>query len=618
MKRLYALTLLFAAAAASPAFAQKAADAEKPLRQHVHYLASDDLEGRRTGEKGATAAAGYIANIFAKARLKGGIVDANNKRGFLQAFPYVVGVEPAADGNFASLEFNDESGKRIKLDSTSALRPSGFSPNGEAAGIKVAFAGFGISSSEPRFDDYQNLDVKGKAVLIFDGTPENDDPHSRFGRFDVRAKAFVAKEKGAAAMLLISRGDDIAADPTAAMKFDQASGEAAVPVLVISRETAARLLGIKEAELKTLEGLSAMKKDSSIRLNIGFRDTEPAITFGVKLTKKLADAYNVIGVLEGRDPQFKNEVIVIGAHYDHLGRGGQGSLAVNSSEIHHGADDNASGTAALLELAVKMAREKKNKRTIVFAAFGGEESGLIGSKFYVNHPVYPIERTIAMLNMDMVGRMNDDKLTVGGIGSASEFKALIEGANTAKGGQAETLFNLQLNQDGFGPSDHASFYGKKVPVLFFFTGTHTDYHKPSDTAEKINYADLARITSFVGSIVRTIDSAQVKPTYTVAPSSGTMSGRGFSVSLGTVPSYGDSSDGLVLDGVRDGSPAAKAGLAAGDKIIKLAGKDIRNVQDYTFVLGEMKAGQEYEVVVKRGTETVTLKMVPAPAAARRQ
>ena len=180
------------------------------------------------------------------------------------------------------------------------------------------------------------------------------------------------------------------------------------------------------------------------------------------------------------------------------------------------------------------------------------------------------------------------------------------------------LFSLQLNEDGFGPSDHASFYGKQIPVLFFFTGTHEDYHKPTDTFEKINYDGLTRITNYVAAIVSSVDRNPQKPTYTVAKSSGVMGGRtGFSVSLGTVPSYADSTDGLVLDGVRDGSPAEKAGIKAGDKIVKLAGKDVRNVMDYTYILGELKAGQEYEVVLLRGAERLTLKIVPA-AATRRQ
>jgi aminopeptidase YwaD len=177
---------------------------------------------------------------------------------------------------------------------------------------------------------------------------------------------------------------------------------------------------------------------------------------------------------------------------------------------------------------------------------------------------------------------------------------------------SKQLFLLQLNEDGFGPSDHSSFYGKQIPVLFFFTGTHNDYHKPTDTADKINYAGLVQVVSFVSEIVKSIDENPKRPTYALAKSSGTGEGRrGFNISLGTIPSYSDSNDGLVLEGVRDNSPASKAGLKAGDKIIKLAGREIRNVSDYTFVLGEMKANTEYEIIVKRGNETLPLKIIPA-------
>jgi hypothetical protein len=268
--------------------------------------------------------------------------------------------------------------------------------------------------------------------------------------------------------------------------------------------------------------------------------------------------------------------------------------------------------------------------------FGGEEEGLLGSKHYVNNPVWPLEKTVAMINLDMVGRLNENKLTIGGIGTATEWNDIVQAANnpTVRLGQTQTLFgninknndpvksnetalfNVQLNQDGFGPSDHSSFYGKQIPVLFFFTGTHVDYHKPSDTAEKINYLGLQRIILLVGDIARSLALSSTRPTYAVAKASAPMGQVRLTVSLGTIPSYGDTTDGMVLDGVRDNSPASKAGLKAGDKIVKLAGKDVRNAMDYTYVLGSMKPGEEYEVELIRGTEKMTLKIVPAPAARR--
>ncbi|HET7287395.1 MAG TPA: M20/M25/M40 family metallo-hydrolase, partial [Pyrinomonadaceae bacterium] len=328
------------------------------------------------------------------------------------------------------------------------------------------------------------------------------------------------------------------------------------------------------------------------------------LTFATDVVRAEVPAHNVVGVLEGSDPVLKNESIIIGAHYDHLGRGGEGSgsLAPKAGEIHHGADDNASGTAGLIELArIFGAQRPKLKRTLIFIAFGGEEEGLLGSNYYVNHPFTPLTNTVGMINMDMIGRMKDRKLVIGGVGTAKEWRDLIA---------TEKSFELTLNEDGFGPSDHSSFYGKQVPVLFFWTGTHNDYHKPSDTWDKINYNDEAKILSFVARIVRDIDGADKRLTYTTAKSDSAPRTGGFRVYLGTIPNYADSSNGMLIDGVRDDSPAAKAGLKAGDRIVKIGDRDVKNVYDYTYALGEMKAGQEYVFEVVRGSEKLTLKVTP--------
>jgi aminopeptidase YwaD len=233
----------------------------------------------------------------------------------------------------------------------------------------------------------------------------------------------------------------------------------------------------------------------------------------------------------------------------------------------------------------------------------------------VNNPIFPIEKTVAMFNMDMIGRLTEGKLTVGGVGSAEGYRAMVEAANAngvSAGNGAAGLFNLQLNEDGFGPSDHASFYGRQIPVLFFFTGTHTDYHKPSDTADKINYAGLVKIADFVSGLFRKIDANDSRPVYRQAQATQQSGGRmAFNVTIGVIPGYGDGNDGMLLDGVRDGSPAAKAGLKANDKVVSFAGREVRNAQDYTFVLGELKANTEYEIVVMRGSERLVLKVVPA-------
>ncbi len=660
---------------------------EKNLRNHVTYLASDKLEGRKTGETGATFAAGYVSNVFAQLKLK----TAGNavSRNYMQTFPFVTGVQL---GQSNALKINDST-YNLQTD----WMPAGFSANGKLSNAAVVFAGYGIVANELKYDDFAGLDVKDKVVLVFAGTPEKGNPRSQFARFaDARVKAKIASDKGAKGLIVISGEQNFPDDKLTKLEYDQVSGETTIPTVVISRNAAAKMLGEKdEKSLDETEKWFAMQKDTPQNIQIKLVNTpKMSADLDVNLTKATAEGYNVVGVLAGRDEVLKNEAIVIGAHYDHLGRGGKSSLDPNSKEIHHGADDNASGVAAMLELARQFSKEKDNKRTLIFIAFGGEEEGLLGSKAYVNNPVFPLDKTVAMINMDMVGRLNESKLTVGGIGTASEWKNLVESfnpqssekkttsneenlkikndiinelskANIIKGINVEvsdnevlltgivgrekladvmrtTLktakmrvnnqlylspnqvptdseilskipFTLQLNQDGFGPSDHSSFYGKQIPVLFFFTGTHSDYHKPSDTSDKINYQGLEKVTEYVGEIVKVIDRNPTRPTYTTAPSSGMMGGRNgsFNVSLGTVPGYADNTnDGLALDGVRDASPAAKAGVKAGDKIVKLAGRDIKNITDYVFVLGEMKADTEYEIVVLRGAEKLTLKIIP--------
>jgi hypothetical protein len=607
------------------------------LRTHIAFLASDKLEGRRTGEKGATDAANYVTAQFTRFKLKPAGAS------YLQGFPYVAGVT-LGPGNGLRIVPSDAT-REQKMEIGINWMPLGYSPNANIPLTEIVFVNFGVVAPDANYDDYAGIDARGKIVMMHDSTPDAGNPHSAFARFNIHTKANIAKDKGARAIILIAVDNDFKNDRLSRLTYDRTLGETALPVVGIMHDHGVELLSIAEKQLASdgQEQMSDEEKEKQAAaaaqaLAAGTpnatpdpkADPDPAETeqrsptsarIKINLAKKNVTAYNVIGILPGTDPQLKSEAIIIGAHYDHLGHGGAGSLAANSTDIHHGADDNASGTSAVLELARQFAAEKKNKRTLIFMAFGGEEEGLLGSKYYVNNPVWPLEKTVAMINMDMVGRLNENKLTVGGIGTASEWKELIDSRNRVevpviKVVALQPLFTLQLNEDGFGPSDHSSFYGKKIPVLFFFTGTHTDYHKPTDTFDKINYDGLWRITYYVGEIAKAVDQNPTKPTYAIAKSSGQMGQVRMSVSLGTIPSYADSTDGMVLDGVRDGSPAAKAGLKAGDKIFKLAGKDVRNAMDYTYVLGSMKAGEEYEVELIRGTERMKLKIVPAPAARR--
>ncbi len=632
------LTLILCAGVSISTLAQtpSAPNAER-LRQHVVYLASDALEGRRTGTAGANDAAHYIAGEFSQIGLRPAFQTIRNPRNrgetrsnYRQKFPYIAGVK-LGSGN--QLSFAAEKGAvGTSLRAGEDWSPVGFSPNARVDKTQAVFVGYGITAPELNHDDYAGGKVSGKIAIAFSGTPDNDSPHDRFARYkDERWKAIAAQNAGATALVLIVRAAKFQDSHLSRMRYDNSAGASALPVVAISRDAAQRILGqpIADLEALALPGNAASSRDSILAIS-------------TDLVREETAAFNIVGVLDGSDPSLKKEAIVIGAHYDHLGMGGEGSLVPGQTAVHHGADDNASGVAGLLELARSFSAQRvRPKRTIIFIAFSGEEEGLLGSNYYVHNPVVPLANTVAMINMDMIGRAKDRKLIVGGVGTAQEWRTLIGAAQLALstlvdiskpaahalpnmpmvvGANGQTVVSsktseqmmLTLNEDGFGPSDHSSFYAKQVPVLFFWTGTHSDYHKPSDTAEKINYEDEARILRLVARIVRDVAANEKRPTYTLAKSAAS-AGRagGFRVYLGTVPNYSDSTDGMLLDGVREESPAAAAGLKPGDKIIKLAGRDIRNVYDYTAALGEMKAGEEYEVEVFRGAERLKLKIKPA-------
>jgi hypothetical protein len=697
-KKTLRLLLAFAIVSSTALAQQKASDRSVPdierLRAHINYLASDKLEGRRTGTPGAAEAARYVAKEFNRYGLQpgGNTIKVSNFRNeaeieaieflpFLQTFPYVAGVE-LGKGNALTVTrriVEPSQGVPMAIDFRVGedWMPLGFSASARVESVPVVFVGYGITDAEQTYDDYKGADVKNKIALVFSGTPDGDNPHGKFTRSgELRFKAAAARAAGAKALVVIASEENFKDDKLTALKYDNAGGDAGLPVVAVSPQAASRILGLpvpaqlKEAEEKYTKWHSeaTARQDDLREFDSLFeflkRPTGVVLSVTTDIVRKNAPSANVVGVLEGSDPKLKDEVIVIGAHYDHLGRGGEGSLAPREGEIHHGADDNASGTAGLLELARLFSQERdRMRRTVLFVAFSGEEEGLIGSSYYVNHPARPLEQTVAMINMDMVGRLKDGALTVGGVGTSPEWREWIRRANegykvavepTATGAIAQPAaqtsgdkgekeskggkdskekvipivitgtngrtvatatpaesFALRLNEDGYGPSDHSSFYSKKIPVLFFFTGAHDDYHKPSDTADKINYEGEARVLQFVREIVYDLQAADKRPAFAVAKSEANSRSTGFRVYLGTIPSYAGSTDGLKLDGVREGSPAEKAGLKAGDKVVKLAGRDVRNVYDYTQALSEMKAGQEYEVEVVRDGQHLTFKIIPA-------
>jgi hypothetical protein len=610
---LFALILDSAGSASVPAlFANHSSNSAarfsaERITKHVAFLASDKLQGRRAGTPGADEAASYIEKEFRSYGLKTG-----TSTGFLRPFTFVSSVKLGEQNKFELKTPNNTRSLKVN----EGFMPLAFSPGERVAGA-VAFVGYGISSPELQFDSYSGVDPKDKIVIILRGSPDGDNPHGRFAEFtqpglEIQNKTLKARERGARGVIFVSGEKNFSDDRLSRLRHDLNFLDSGIPTVAVSREAAESMLtsggaSLAQAEVRAKESASAfILKD----INVQFR------TDVIKVNGKSA---NVVGVLPGSDPQLASECVIIGAHYDHLGLGGPESLAAKPDrQIHHGADDNASGTSGLLELARTLAKERDRiKRSIMFIAFSGEELGLLGSGAYTKNPSFPLPSTVAMLNMDMIGRLRGGSLFVGGVGTSPAWKPLLEKLNSAAatgtssaGNGSGSRFQLGFGEDGFGPSDHQSFYVRDIPVLFFFTGTHDDYHKPSDTADKINVEGVKEVAQFVREIAVSVANEPQRIAFTKVKAEQRPTGRGFRVYLGTVPNYSDQSDGMKLDGVRPGSPAERAGLRAGDIFLKLGKVPIKNVYDYTYALGEMRPGEEVDAVIRRGGKELTVKITP--------
>jgi hypothetical protein len=464
------------------------------------------------------------------------------------------------------------------------------------------------------YDDFHGVDVAGKVVLMIRRLPRYGDDKHPFGddqtvqeAASLSTKVGHAQERKAAAVLLCN---DAAEPGDTLTDFGYtAFGQAAdIPAVHVTRAFADRLLraGLGQSLAEVEKGIEADFKSRSAPLK--------GVTARVRVSveRKPVGVKNVVGVLDGAGPLAK-ETVVVGAHYDHLGYGGTRNSLSRGKAVHHGADDNASGTAALIELARRLTADlPANRRRLVFIAFTAEEVGLLGSAHYANkEPLYPLADTAAMLNLDMVGRLRNDattgkpKLEVGGTGTGKEFDALLEKLNATAG------FALKKNTAGIGPSDHTSFYAKGVPVLFFFTGTHEDYHKPADTADRVNFAGLTKVTDFVENLARHLATDAARPEY-VKGMTGTMPGGRLNVPrLGFMPGdYSEDAEGVLIGAVTKGGPAEKAGLQDGDVIVMVAGKPVKNMGAYMTVMGGQRRGQPVELTIVRKGQRVTVTVTP--------
>jgi len=590
----------------------------REVQAHVKYLASEELEGRGSGTSGNDLAAEYIAQRFRAAGLRAG----GENGTFFQQFPVITGVS-LGGGNALTLRsssrtFPLQPGSGTPPAGASAARdgqpsaasaaaatgdymPLSYSKNGSVF-APVVFAGYGISKPDLGYDDYKGLDVRGKIVLVLRHTPDGD-LDGKFGPYALLTyKTMTARLKGAAGILLVTGPISEQPENLGVFHLESASADCGIPAAFVKRQHVEKLLEPSGKTLRDLQIMIAHGKTQSFAI--------PGARAGmrVNVVRDFRPTRNVLGFLEGSDPKLKDEVVVVGAHYDHLGRGGSHSLSGESAPaIHHGADDNASGTAGVLELAQHLAANReKLGRSVLFMGFSGEEMGLLGSAHWTRKPTIPLERVAAMVNLDMVGRLQNNVLNILGAPSSPVWKGLLDEVNGA--------YKFQVRAGGgtsFGASDQQSFYAKQIPVLFFFTGVHPDYHKPSDTWEKVNVEGEEKLLRFVADTVERVSRLPQRPEFSKSQDQEPTTSPGFKVFLGTIPDYAAEVEGVAFQGVREGSPADKGGLRAGDVLIEFDGKKIRNVQEYTAILADAKPNVAVKLVVLRKGERVNLTVTPA-------
>ena len=553
----------------------------------IRVLSADDMEGRQAGTAGAERAADHIARAFRDAGLQPG----GDGGSFRQSFSVPTGITLGVP---TSLALPGDPGRRITLGVD--FVPLAVSDNGAVTG-EVVFVGFGITAADLGYDDYADVDARDRIVLALGGEPRRNDPASPFRRpeayhySDRSHKLINARQHGARALLLVSH-PDTASDALPALRG--AGPAAGIVAGAVTRAVADALLAPSGSTVAEL----AAAIDRALAPRSRALGSQARVE--VTLVRQRGTAANVVAMLPGRDPQLREERIVVGAHYDHLGRGGEGSLAPDQAgAIHHGADDNASGTAVLLGLARAFAAAGGAPRTLVFAAFSGEEMGLLGSAHYVRQPAAAIDKIALMVNLDMVGRLRNGMVYVGGVDSGTGLRTFVGDAGRDLG------LTLQLRGDPFAPSDHTSFYTAGRPVLFLFTGAHADYHRPTDTWDKINADGLRAIATLTARVVATVARAPTAPAYARvdAPAPGRARGA-YGPFFGVIPEFGEATrPGVAISGVRPASPAEKAGLKAGDVIVRFAGVDVKTLDDLTFALRSKRAGERVAVEIVRGGQT---------------
>jgi dipeptidyl aminopeptidase/acylaminoacyl peptidase len=582
------------------------------LRLHVQHLASEPLQGRLTGSAGERQAGDYVAGIFDAI----GLAPAGEGGGFFQAFEFTAGVS-LAEGN--RMQIHDH-GNEIELEVDKDWRPLSLSRSGMVAAAEVVFAGYGIVAPQVEgfeaYDAYAGLDVSDKWVMVLRYLPEDILPEHRqhlANYFDLRYKAMLARDRGASGIILVNGPNASVKSPLMELSVESGLASTSMAGISITDSVADRILKGCGQDLKRLQ--DSLDRGETPK---GFLCQGVSLQADIGLTQQRRSARNVLARLHtGAEPL--DTVVVIGAHIDHIGHGqGHGSLATEQDRgrVHFGADDNASGVGALLEIAQYLQDQKSKARLklrhdIIFAAWSGEELGNLGSSHFVENSGWGEgqgrnPKIAAYLNMDMIGRL-DKTLYLQGTGSSTIWAGEIERRNVPIG------LPITLQQDSYLPTDTTAFYLRGVPILNAFTGAHGDYNTPRDTADKINYTGAAEIAQLMALITRSVAMHQALPNYqAMEKPSGKASRRNLRAYLGTIPEYGQGdAKGVKLNGVAAGGPAEKGGLMRGDTIVELAGRRIENVYDYTYALNALKVGEPVQIVIHRYGEALSLQVIPA-------
>lgn len=563
------------------------------LKESVKYLSSNELKGRFPGTEGIELAAQFIENEFSNIGLK----KFNNS--YRQAFKITTSMNyHNQDNNTFSVttivqrigvpkEKLPKVSQPFKLEKD--FSPLVFSKNDKVKG-ELAFVGFGISDKANNYDDYEGIDVKDKIVIILSDSPDGENKESKFfHQSDLRHKANVARSKGAIGMILVKiQGDSM--NVFESLNESNIGGHSGIVAVQCQRQSISKYFPKDKILYEIEDKIIKTKKPNSFLIpNI-------EIEMSVDLVPEKSDTYNIYGYIEGTDPKLKNEYIVIGAHYDHLGFGNVPTARkkTKKANIYNGADDNASGVVGLLELA-RHYQLYPSKRSIIFCSFSSEEMGLLGSAHFVKNLPVPKESIITMINFDMIGRL-ENELTVFGYSSAKNFEKIIDSVNQL------TSLKIAKASDAYGPSDHSSFYSEKIPVMMIFTGVHDDYHTPDDDWNKINYDGMISVLNYSEKIITTIADNPDKPEYVESLTSERRSSHGGSYSkvwFGIIPSFGESSGGCKIGGSSPGSPASKAGLQKDDIITKLNNKNVDNLNEFTNLLKEFNPGDVVKVIFLR-------------------